>query len=116
MQSGQPQKMQMVRYADDLIITGCLKEWLENEVRPAVVEFLAKRGLVLSLEKTKITHIGDGFDFLGWNLRKYNGKLLIKSSKANIRAHLAKLREVIKTNKAIKQVNLIGLLSPILRG
>ncbi|WP_299831967.1 group II intron maturase-specific domain-containing protein [Pseudomonas sp.] len=92
------------------------KEWLENEVRPAVVEFLAERGLVLSPEKTKITHIGDGFDFLGWNLRKYNGKLLIKPSKANIRAHLAKLRQVIKTNKAIKQVNLIGLLNPILRG
>ncbi|WLH14784.1 group II intron maturase-specific domain-containing protein [Pseudomonas hefeiensis] len=49
-------------------------------------------------------------------MRKYNGKLLIKPSKANIRAHLAKLREVIKTNKAIKQVNLIGLLNPILRG
>jgi len=109
-------KMRVVRYADDFIITGCSKEWLENEVRPAVAEFLAERGLVLSPEKTKITHIGDGFDFLGWNLRKYNGKLLIKPSKANIRAHLAKLREVIKTNKAIKQVNLIGLLNPILRG
>ncbi|MHC8410532.1 group II intron maturase-specific domain-containing protein [Pseudomonas sp. Hz4] len=49
-------------------------------------------------------------------MRKYNGKLLIKPSKANIRAHLAKLREVIKTNKTAKQVNLIGLLNPILRG
>lgn len=108
-------KMRVVRYADDFIITGCSKDWLENEVRPAVVEFLAERGLGFSPEKTKITHIGDGFDFLGWNLRKYNGKLLIKPSKANIRAHLAKLREVIKTNKAIQQVNLIGLLNPILR-
>lgn len=109
-------KMRVVRYADDFIITGCSKEWLEEEVKPAVVEFLAERGLILSPEKTKITHIRDGFDFLGWNFRKYNGKLLIKPSKANIRAHLAKLREVIKTNKAAKQVNLIGLLNPILRG
>lgn len=109
-------KMRVVRYADDFIITGCSKEWLEEEVKPAVVEFLAERGLILSTEKTKITHIRDGFDFLGWNFRKYNGKLLIKPSKANIRAHLAKLREVIKTNKAAKQVNLIGLLNPILRG
>lgn len=46
-------------------------------------------------------------------MRKYNGKLLIKPSKANIRAHLAKLREMIKTNKTAKQVNLIGLLNPI---
>ena len=53
-------KMQMVRFADDFIITGCSKEWQENEVRPAVVEFLAERGLVLSPEKTKITHIGKG--------------------------------------------------------
>ena len=53
--------------------------------------------------KTKITHIGDGFDFLGWNLRKYNGKLLIKPSKANIGALLAKLRELIKTNKTVRQ-------------
>nr|WP_235442801.1 reverse transcriptase domain-containing protein [Caballeronia mineralivorans] len=57
-------KMTMVRYADDFIITGHSKEWLEHEVRPAVVEFLAERGLVLSPEKTRITHIKDGFDFL----------------------------------------------------
>ena len=91
--------MNMVRYADDFIITGNSKEWLENEVKPVVVEFLAERGLVLSPEKTKITHIADGFDFLGWNLRKYNGKLLMKPSKANVKAHLDKIREVIKANK-----------------
>ncbi|RDJ97798.1 group II intron reverse transcriptase/maturase [Cupriavidus lacunae] len=109
-------KMHMVRYADDFIITGFSKEWLESEVMPAVVEFLAERGLVLSPEKTKITHITDGFDFLGWNLRKYNGKLLIKPSKANVKAHLDKIREVIKANKTAKQANLIRLLNPILRG
>ena len=109
-------KLQAVRYADDFIITGYSKEWLENEVRPAVVEFLAERGLTLSKDKTKITHIGNGFDFLGWNVRKYNGKLLIKPSKANISAHLAKLRELIKANKTIRQTNLIGLLNPVLRG
>jgi RNA-directed DNA polymerase len=46
-------KMNMVRYADDFIITGNSKEWLENEVKPAVVEFLAERGLVLSPKKPK---------------------------------------------------------------
>jgi RNA-directed DNA polymerase len=65
-------KMNMVRYADDFIITGHSKEWLEQEVQPALVEFLAERGLVLSPEKTRITQIKDGFDFLGWNIRKYN--------------------------------------------
>lgn len=109
-------KMNMVRYADDFIITGNSKEWLEQEVKPAVVEFLAERGLLLSPEKTKITHIEDGFDFLGWNIRKYSGKLIMKPSKANVKAHLDKIREVIKDNKTAKQVNLIMLLNPILRG
>ncbi|HEV2594202.1 MAG TPA: group II intron reverse transcriptase/maturase [Sphingomicrobium sp.] len=109
-------KMNMVRYADDFIITGNSKEWLEHEVKPAVVEFLAERGLVLSPEKTKITHIMEGFDFLGWNIRKYDGKLLMKPSKANVKAHLDKIREVIKANKTAKQANLIRLLNPILRG
>ena len=100
-------KMNMVRYADDFIITGNSKEWLEQEVKPAVVEFLAERGLVLSPEKTKITNITDGFDFLGWNPRKYNGKLLMKPSKANVKGQLDKIREVIKANKTAKQANLI---------
>lgn len=109
-------KMNMVRYADDFIITGHSKEWLEEEVKPVLVEFLTERGLVLSEEKTKVTHIGDGFDFLGWNFRKYYGKLLMKPSKANVKAHLDKIREVIKANKMAKQANLIGLINPILRG
>lgn len=109
-------KMNMVRYADDFIITGNSKEWLEQEVKPAVVEFLAVRGLALSPEKTKITHIKEGFDFLGWNIRKYNGKLLMKPSKANVKAHLDIIREVIKVNKTAKQANLIKLLNPVLRG
>jgi len=109
-------KMNMVRYADDFIITGNSKEWLEQEVKPAVVEFLAERGLVLSPEKTKITHIKDGFDFLGWNIRKYNGKLLMKPSKVNVKVHLDRIREVIKGNKTAKQANLIKLLNPVLRG
>jgi RNA-directed DNA polymerase len=108
-------KMNMVRYADDFIITGS-EEWLENEVKPAVVEFLAERRLVLSPEKTKITHIKKGFDFLGWNIRKYDDKLLIKPSKSNVEAHLGKIRGVIKGNKTAKQANLIKMLNPILRG
>ncbi len=109
-------KMNMVRYADDFIITASSKEWLEQEVKPMVVQFLAARGLILSPEKTQITHITKGFDFLGWNIRKYNGKFLTKPSKANIKAHLDKLRGIIKANATAKQANLIGLLNPVLRG
>ena len=109
-------KMNMVRYADDFIVTGNSKEWLEQEVIPVVVNFLAERGLSLSPEKTRITHITGGFDFLGWNIRKYNGKLLMKPSKASIKAHLEKIREIIKGNRTATQANLIHLLNPVLRG
>ncbi|MBN0963347.1 group II intron reverse transcriptase/maturase, partial [Pseudomonas aeruginosa] len=71
-------KINVVRYADDFVITGSSPEVLEKEVKPWVEQFLAVRGLQLSLEKTRIAHIDQGFDFLGWNFRKYNGKLLIK--------------------------------------
>lgn len=57
--------MNMVHYADDFIITGNSKEWPKHEVKPVVVAFLAEHGLALSPEKTKITHIENGFDFLG---------------------------------------------------
>jgi RNA-directed DNA polymerase len=73
-------KVNMVRYADDFIITGDSKELLENEVRPLVEQFLTQRGLTLSADKTCITHIDQGFDFLGQNLRKYDGKPLVKPS------------------------------------
>ncbi len=57
-------KVHLVRYADDFIITGRSKEALE-EIKPLVVDFLKERGFTLSEEKTKITHIDDGFDSLG---------------------------------------------------
>jgi RNA-directed DNA polymerase len=109
-------KVHMVRYADDFIITGNSKELLEDEVKPLVEKFLSAKGLELSLEKTKVTHIDKGFDFLGVNIRKYNGKLLIKPSKENVKACLDKVRKAIKDNKAAKQINLIKMLNPIIRG
>lgn len=109
-------KVHMVRYADDFVITGNSKELLENEVKPLVEKFLSTRGLELSPEKTSITHIDEGFDFLGVNIRKYSGKLLIKPSKKNVKAFLDKVRNAIKGNKAAKQINLINLLNPIIRG
>jgi RNA-directed DNA polymerase len=109
-------KVNMVRYADDFIITGGSKELLEMEVRPLVEQFLKERGLVLSPEKTCITHIETGFDFLGQNIRKYDGKMLIKPSKKNVKAFLDKVRGTIRANKSASQVNLIGLLNPVIRG
>lgn len=109
-------KINVVRYADDFVITGTSREVLEAEVRPWVEQFLAVRGLQLSLEKTRVVHIKEGFDFLGWNFRKYDGKLLIKPSKKNVKAFYSKVREVISTSKTVRQEDLIRQLNPILRG
>lgn len=109
-------KVNAVRYADDFVITGISKEVLENEVRPWVEAFLAERGLQLSEEKTRIVHIDEGFDFLGWNFRKYSGKLLIMPSKKNVKAFYKKAKEVISGHKTVKQEALIYLLNPMLRG
>ena len=109
-------KVNVVRYADDFVITGDSPELLESEVKPWVERFLAVRGLQLSPEKTRIVHIDQGFDFLGWNFRKYNGKLLIKPSKKNVKALYRKVKEVIDTHKTARQEDLIRLLNPMLRG
>jgi RNA-directed DNA polymerase len=75
----------LVRYADDFVITSKSKELLEGEIKPLVEQFLQERGLELSPTKTVITHVEHGFDFLGQNVRRYpNGKLLIKPSKKNV--------------------------------
>jgi len=106
----------LVRYADDFIITGVSKELLENQVKPLVIEFLQARGLTLSEEKTKITHIEEGFDFLGFNIRKYNGKYISKPSKKSRKRFLDKVREIVDKNKSAKQQSLIRLLNPVIRG
>jgi RNA-directed DNA polymerase len=112
----QKDKINVCIYADDFIITGASKEVLENTVKPVVEAFLSKRGLSLSLEKTKITHVSEGFDFLGMNIRKYNGKLIIKPAKSNVNRFLADIRGIIKQRRTIKTEDLIKILNPKIRG
>jgi RNA-directed DNA polymerase len=109
-------KVKLVRYADDFIITGCSKELLEQEVKPLVEAFMKTRGLELSPEKTRITPIEKGFDFLGQNIRKYDGKLLIKPAKKNVKAFLTKVREIVKSHKTVEQRHLIKILNPVIEG
>ena len=112
----QSDKVNIVTYADDFVITGNSKELLENHIKPIVANFLSERGLKLSEEKTNVTHIDDGFDFLGFNVRKYNGKLIIKPAKKNVKDFLTEIRNTIKCYKTVKTENLIGLLNPKIRG
>lgn len=110
-------RVNFVRFADDFIVTACSKELLEDEIVPRVEAFLQERGLQLSLEKTKITHINDGFDFLGQNIRKYKGKLLIKPSRQSQKNVLANVRQLIQTEgRHLTAYGLIQRLNPIIRG
>jgi RNA-directed DNA polymerase len=116
MKSFRKSKVNFVRYADDFIVTGDSKELLEQEVKPVIIRFLKERGLTLSEEKTKVTHIEEGFDFLGQNVRKYNGKPLIKPSKKNVKNLLEKVRKALKKLQTAKQEDVIRLLNPVIRG
>jgi RNA-directed DNA polymerase len=109
-------KVNLIRYADDFIITGATKELLENEVRPLVEQFLRDRGLQLSPEKTCITPIEHGLDFLGQHLRKFGDKLLIQPSRKNTHAFLSKVRRLIRRNCGLSQTDLIRQLNPVVRG
>ena len=107
----------VVRYADDFVITGRTRELLEREIRPLVEQFLRERGLELSLDKTVITHIKDGFDFLGQNVRKYrNRKLLIKPSRKSIRVFLEGVRGIIRDSQSLTAAQLIARLNPRIQG
>lgn len=109
-------KVGVIRYADDFVITGVSREILESEIQPWVEAFLATRGLRLAKAKTRIVHIDEGFDFVGWNFRKYSGTLLIKPSKKSIKDFYENLRNAINDNLGATQENLIRLLNPKLRG
>lgn len=115
----------VIRYADDMIITGKSKESIKYN-KKILAEFLAERGLELNEKKTLITHIKDGFDFLGFNIRRFNYHhkynnitnqetvLVVKPSKKGIKKLMDSIRKIITINKPIKRI--ISELNPVLRG
>lgn len=109
-------KINFVRYADDFIISAESKETLINDIIPMLEKFLKQRGLELSKTKTKITHISEGFDFLGQTIRKFKDKLIIKPSKDSLKSIAQKINNIIKKNQSVKQENLIHMLNPVIRG
>ncbi len=109
-------KVNFIRYADDFIVTAAGREVLEERVKPVIAAFLRERGLSLSEEKTKITHIEEGFDFLGQNLRKQGKKLRITPSRKAIAGIREKARQCIRRCRGLATEVLIRTLNPILRG
>ncbi len=109
-------KLNIIRYADDFIITGASKDILLNEIKPDVERFLAKRGLTLSAEKTKLTHINDGFDFLGFTIRKFKHKLIIKPAKQKTPRLLQRIRKLLAQCHGIPFYAMLSKLNSVLRG
>ena len=112
----------IVRYADDFVIV-CKSEIEANKIKSEIADHLSNQiGLTLSEEKTKITHITKGFDFLGFNFKKYREynsdktKLLIKPQKEKVLNLLKSCKEVLDNNKSAKQSNMIFMLNQKLIG
>ncbi len=110
-------KVHLVRYADDFLITGTSKGLLRDQVQPLVAHFLKERGLELSHEKTRITHIEDGFDFLGQNVRRYRcGKVLTKPSSQSVKTFLTKIQETIDRSGSRTAGEMIRRLNQQIKG
>ena len=109
--------MNFIRYADDFIITASSREIIVNEIEPLVKGFLVERGLSLSPDKTKITHISEGFDFLSQNTRRYpNNYVLQIPAKKAIIGIKRRLRETVFKHLGASPKKLIRQLNSVLRG
>jgi RNA-directed DNA polymerase len=114
---GKNPSVNFIRYADDFIVTSKSRELLERDIKPLIEQFLQERGLELSPTKTVITHVKDGFDFLGQNVRRYpDGKRRIKPSKKNLKTFLDDIRRTIKAALGSSAADLIKKLNPKIRG
>ena len=105
----------LIRYADDFIVH-CHTRQEAIEVKAGLAEWLAPRGLAFNEDKTKVVSLNEGFDFLGFNVRRYHGKLLIKPSKAALRRIRKRLREELRSLRGSNAQAVIRKLNPIIRG
>jgi RNA-directed DNA polymerase len=105
-----------VRYADDVVVL-CHSQQQAEQVKARLAEWLAPRGLAFNEDKTRIVHLSEGFDFLGFNIRRYpNRKLLIKPSQAAIRRVRERLASALRTLRGGNAMAVIATLNPIIRG
>lgn len=105
----------LVRYADDYVAL-CHSQEEANRVKETLARWLRPRGLQINEEKTRVVHMTQGFDFLGFNLRRYGDKLLVKPSKAALKRIRERLRTEVRSLRGANAEALISRLSPIIRG
>ncbi len=105
-----------VRYADDVVVL-CHSQEQAAQVKARLTEWLAPRGLAFNEDKTKIVRLDEGFDFLGFNVRRYpNRKLLIKPSTAAVRRVRERLASEMRALRGGNAMAVIARLNPVIRG
>jgi RNA-directed DNA polymerase len=105
----------LIRYADDLVAL-CYSRHEADQVKARLASWLAPRGLAFNEDKTRIVTLDEGFDFLGFNVRRYHGKLLIKPSKAAVRQIRERLRTELRSLRGTNAAAVIARLNPVIRG
>ncbi len=106
----------LIRYADDLVAL-CHSQAEAEQVKARLTQWLTPRGLAFNEDKTRVVHLAEGFDFLGFNVRRYpNGKLLIKPSTAAVRRIRERLRTEMRGLRGSNARAVIAKLNPIIRG
>lgn len=115
-------KRAVVRYADDFCVF-CESQEDAEAVREILTEWLSKRGLALSPEKTQIVHLSEGFNFLGFNIRHYRSsntktgwKLLTKPSKEAVQKHREKMKQEWEAAHGCTVQKILWRFNPIVRG
>ena len=110
-----PGSLVAVRYADDMVVL-CHSQEQAVQVKARLAEWLAPRGLAFNEDKTRIVHLSEGFSFLGFDVRRYGPKLLIKPDKAAIRRLRERLASEMRTLRGSNAAAVIAVLNPIIRG
>ena len=105
----------LIRYADDALALCHSREQAE-QVKARLAAWLEPRGLAFNEAKTAIVHLDDGVDFLGFNVRRYRGKLLIKPSKAAVKRIKARLTAEMKALRGHNAQMVLIRLNPVIRG
>ncbi|MHA1522208.1 MAG: group II intron reverse transcriptase/maturase [Promethearchaeota archaeon] len=118
--SGKNRGVSLIRYADDFVVTAPSRAIIETHILPKLQEFLITRGLQLNQVKTRIVHRTEGFDFLGFTVRQFEGQprpiCLAYPSKKAVKRHLNNIKEVLSQMRAAKTKDVISRLNPIIRG
>jgi RNA-directed DNA polymerase len=105
----------VIRYADDFV-AHCHTRQDAFEIKAKLAKWLAARGLAFNEDKTRVVCLDEGFDFLGFNVRRYRDKTLIKPSKAAVRRIRERLHAELRSLRGSNAQAVIRKLNPIIRG